>query len=72
MISGEAIKRGCPPLSPVKDGAKAGLQKTADMLRYKCWYYETAIRDGSEDRLNAMIPDDLPPEIRKLYDNMHG
>ena len=46
------------------------LQKTLDMLKYKCWYYETAIRDGNEDRISAMLPDRLPPEIQKLYD--HG
>ena len=45
------------------------LQKNLDMLRYKCWYYETAIRDGNEDGINAMLPDHLPPEIQKLYDN---
>ena len=42
------------------------------MLNFKCWYYDTAIADGSEDRLNAMLPDKLPPEIQKLYDNCHG
>ena len=48
------------------------LQKTLDMLKFKCWYYETAIRDGSEDRLNEMLPDHLPPEIQKLYDSAHA
>ncbi|MBR2732295.1 MAG: MerR family transcriptional regulator [Clostridia bacterium] len=48
------------------------LQKTLDMLKFKCWYYETAIRDGSEDRLKERIPDDLPAEIKKLYDNTHA
>ena len=48
------------------------LQKTLDMLKFKCWYYETAIRDGNEDRLNAMLPDKLPPDIQKLYDNAHA
>ena len=47
-------------------------QKTLDMLKFKCWYYETAIRDGSEDRLNEMLPDHLPPEIQKLYDSAHA
>ena len=47
------------------------LQKTLDMLKFKCWYYETAIQDGSEDRLSAMLPDGLPPEVRKWYDNAH-
>ncbi|MBR3299371.1 MAG: MerR family transcriptional regulator [Clostridia bacterium] len=45
------------------------LQKTLDMLSFKCWYYETAIEDGSEDRLKSMIPDGLPVEIKRLYDN---
>lgn len=47
------------------------LQKTLDMLRYKCWYYETAIADGSEENILAMLPDNLPPEIQKLYDSAH-
>ena len=48
------------------------LQKTLDMLKFKCWYYETAIKDGSEERLNAMTPDKFPEEIQKLYDNAHS
>ena len=40
------------------------LQKTLDMLKFKCWYYDT--------RLSEMIPDNLPPEIKKLYDNAHS
>ena len=34
--------------------------------------YDNAIRDGSEDRLNEMLPDHLPPEIQKLYDSAHA
>ncbi len=47
------------------------LQRTLDMLRFKCWYYETAMKDGNEDRINAMLPDKLPEEIQKLYDHAH-
>ena len=47
------------------------LQKTLDMLNFKCWYYDTAIKDGSEERLSEMIPDKLPKDIKKLYDNSH-
>ena len=47
------------------------LQKTMDMLKYKCWYYETAIQDGNEDRIQSMLPDKLPPEIQKLFDSAH-
>lgn len=47
------------------------LQRTLDMLKFKCWYYETAIADGSEDRIHEMLPNNLPPDIQKLYDNTH-
>lgn len=42
------------------------LEKTLAMLKFKCWYYDTAIKDGNEDRLKEMIPDKLPAEIQKL------
>ena len=42
------------------------------MLEFKCSYYETAIADGNEDKINAMLPDHLPKEIQKLYDKGHG
>lgn len=48
------------------------LQKTLDMLRFKCWYYDTAIADGNEDRIHEMMPDKFPEEIQKLYDNAHS
>lgn len=47
------------------------MEKVLDMLRFKCWYYEQAIRDGNEDRLNEMLPDHLPEEIQLLYDHAH-
>ena len=45
------------------------MEKTLSMLRFKCWYYEQAIRDGSEARILEMMPDHLPEEIQKLYDD---
>lgn len=48
------------------------LKKTLDMLSFKCWYYERAIADGNEDSIRAMLPDKLPPEIQKLYDNANS
>ena len=27
------------------------MEKVLDMLRFKCWYYEQAIKDGNENRL---------------------
>ena len=47
------------------------MNRALDMLKFKCWYYEQAIKDGSEDRLKALIPDRLPEEIRKAYNHAH-
>ena len=48
------------------------MNRTLDMLKFKYWYYEQAIKDGSEDRLKSLIPDRLPEEIRKAYENAHS
>lgn len=49
----------------------AHMNKVLDMLKFKYWYYEQAMQDGSEDRIKDMIPDQLPEEIRHSYDNAH-
>lgn len=48
------------------------LQKTVAMTKFKCWYYEQAIADGNEDRINQMLPDKLPKDIQELYDLAHS
>ncbi len=50
----------------------AQMNKVLDMLKFKCWYYEQAVQDGSEDRLNKMIPEHLPDDIRQAYENAHN
>ena len=45
------------------------MEKTLSMIRFKCWYYEQALQDGSEERVTRMMPDHLPAEIQKLYDD---
>ena len=47
------------------------MNQVLDMLKFKCWYYEQAMRDGNEDRIKAMIPDNLPDGIREAYQNAH-
>ncbi len=48
------------------------MNRVLDMLKFKCWYYEQAIQDGNEDRLQSMLPDGLPEEIQRVYDRAHG
>lgn len=47
------------------------MNKALDMINFKCWYYEQAIKDGNEDRISAMNEEDMPEEIRKKYKNAH-
>ena len=47
------------------------LEKTLAMLEFKCWYYDTAIKDGNEEHIKAMLPDNLPKDIQKLYNKAH-
>lgn len=48
------------------------MNRVLDMLKYKCWYYEQALREGNEERLRAMKPEDMPEEIRLAYKNAHN
>lgn len=47
------------------------LEKVLSMLKYKCWYYDQAIKDGTEDRIFAMLPDKLPEKIQEYYNQAH-
>ena len=47
------------------------LEKTLAMLEFKCWYYDAAMADGNEDRIKAMLPDNLPKDVQKLYNKAH-
>ena len=48
------------------------LNKTLDMLKFKCWYYDEAMTHGNEEHIIEMLPDKLPAEIQKIYDNAHA
>lgn len=47
------------------------LEKNMAMIQFKCWYYDQAIKDGTEDRILEMLPDHLPEDIQKLYNQAH-
>ena len=47
------------------------LQKALSLLEFKCWYYQKAIEDGTEENIQTMLPDKLPSDIQKLYDASH-
>lgn len=43
----------------------ADLQSTMNFLRYKCWYYDTAVAAGTEDAVRNIGDDDIPEELRE-------
>lgn len=47
------------------------MNKVLDMLKFKCWFYEQAIKDGSDEYIKALLPDRLPKEIQDLYNSAH-
>lgn len=49
----------------------AHMNKVLDMLKFKCWFYEQAIQDGTDANVRAMLPDHLPEEIQRAYDHAH-
>lgn len=48
------------------------LNKVLDMLKFKCWFYEQSICDGTDERVQKLLPDNLPKEIQKAYNNAHN
>ena len=47
------------------------MRKALDMLKYKCWYYSQALKDGNEDTAKALTPDGLPEDIKSAYHRSH-
>ena len=40
------------------------VRRTLDVLEYKCWYYETAVRAGSEDAVRGLGIEEVPERVR--------
>ena len=49
----------------------ARMNRVLAMLKYKCWYYEQAIKDGNEERLRSLTPETMPEEIRDIHQYAH-
>ena len=42
----------------------AGLERTRNMLRYKCWYYDIASEAGTEDAVRDLPDEAIPEDLR--------
>lgn len=47
------------------------LQSTLNLIRFKQWYYETAVNDHTDQFVKNMKYEDMPSGIQKLYDELH-
>ena len=47
------------------------LNKALDMIKFKCWYYDEAMKDNNELRVKNMSLTEMPEEIRDVYERSH-
>ena len=47
------------------------MNRALDMLKYKCWFYDQAMKGIPEEEIRAMIPDCMPDDVRIAYANAH-
>lgn len=47
------------------------LNKTLMVIEYKKWFYEEAIKDGSDERVKNLKEEEIPSKIQKLYKAAH-
>lgn len=48
------------------------LQQVRAMLNYKCWFYDQAIRDGTDEYVKNLPPEKIPEEYRAAYNLIHS
>ncbi|AEF25988.1 MerR family transcriptional regulator [Streptococcus parauberis] len=48
------------------------LEKYLAMVKFKSWYYDQAIIDGTEKKIQAKLPNNLPKDIQELYNLAHS
>ncbi len=47
------------------------LNNALELIKYKCWYYDEAVKDNSEKRVKNITPSQMPSDIKKAYENSH-
>ena len=48
------------------------LQRTLDTIRYKCWFYDTAVEAGSSEAAQQFPLDKMPEAIRRYKLALHS
>ncbi len=48
------------------------LQTSLCLIKFKQWYYETAVKDKTDKFVKTMRYEDMPRKIQELYDKSHA
>ena len=48
------------------------LKEVLSIIEYKCWYYETACKAGTEEVMKGLKCDDVPERFRKARETLHS
>ena len=46
------------------------MQETLNLLEFKCWYYEQAIQDGTEEKVRSLSLDEIPAQYKNIREKM--
>ena len=47
------------------------MQEMLALLEFKCWYYEEALKDGTESRVQNLSAEEIPKSHRTVKQNMN-
>lgn len=50
----------------------AHLEQVRSMLNYKCWFYDQAIRDGTDENVRNLPLEKIPEEYQTAYNLIHS
>lgn len=48
------------------------LQSSLNLVRFKKWYYSKALQDNSDEYVKKLNVNDMPEDIKKLYNQIHS
>lgn len=48
------------------------LKRALNLINYKCWYYQEAIKQGSDKSIKNLDIKDMPYQIQILYKQIHN
>ncbi len=43
------------------------VQQAMKVIKFKCWYYDTALEKGTENAVLNLSPDEIPEELQNVY-----